>query len=836
MPSYPNDEFAAMWQKVTDRYFKETQKQLKTKPDVAAFVAHLRTITEIDNVLLESTGGDQEGLAIYLAFKEIGKRIEINLGERYYTALKLYADGEGASSEFDQYYEYLRSFYTKKGNLGEEDLSLQDIYIEPSTQVKKYNRIPLLTIILEWINHSHGDFKKFDLRLLSNSFNNIILILGDPGQGKTSFCYRLLYEIAGKIERPIYFFRLRYIQQVENFYEDPFNIIFKHIIEFGYKPYGDITYEIPITKDRFKESILILDGLDELDKILNLDNETFVERLANLTNRVFRPYKLVITSRKEINTYYLSRLEIPCLSINELTITEQFEWIKKYNTKGNLPYKISLEDLKILNEPLHALRPVIGQPILLHILSQINILPNSNYNSSKVYDDLFTRLITRYWHLASKLENSHPNLKQWISSPEQLRIILQLISLEMFYRNTTYLSHEQIPDNILRILGLANDQQVSALKVLSIAFYFNYTVTEVGKHRKYAVEFFHKTFSEYLAAEALWYEIKKIFNSIDKPKDAILFSIVKLFSGKAIINDQINNYLIEIIQNERSEKNTLTAEQRTILTSIKYYLEHLCNSEFNSIDTETNKAISTSLQVFYGLLCIYNRLEGELKYFSNINNINYFYLIKILFQRYQYLRFDYANLNEIELAYFSYNGSRFDYAQFNKAYLEGSDLKNSSFEHASLKKVNMIKSDLRHTNFQFANLSESILSYSKFTNANLRNVNLIKAKLDHVNLSDSTLASANLIGASLNGANLSNADLSNAHLHKSDLSEAELSNTNFSNANLSFVSFINAKGLTLRNLSRAKSLYMCTGLEANLLNQLKKEFPYLFIDSTSRQP
>jgi len=64
-----------------------------------------------------------------------------------------------------------------------------------------------------------------------------------------------------------------------------------------------------------------------------------------------------------------------------------------------------------------------------------------------------------------------------------------------------------------------------------------------------------------------------------------------------------------------------------------------------------------------------------------------------------------------------------------------------------------------------------------------------------------------LRSAPLQGADLINADLSGANLHGAQLNGAELHSVNFSEANLALADVTKAKGLTVKQLCEAESLY-----------------------------
>jgi len=163
------------------------------------------------------------------------------------------------------------------------------------------------------------------------------------------------------------------------------------------------------------------------------------------------------------------------------------------------------------------------------------------------------------------------------------------------------------------------------------------------------------------------------------------------------------------------------------------------------------------------------------------------------------------------------------------------DLRNGFFVKQNLTKIDLRKSILYDTNFCGANLTNGDLSESQiingdFANTVLDNSNLIGIDVHESNFNNSSLIQANLmysnfIKVKLIEANFSNSDLSYANFTDSDLSNSDLTdvdlfnaylcNTNLKNVNLSGVNLDNAdlknanlegsKGLTLKQLTKAKN-------------------------------
>lgn len=165
-----------------------------------------------------------------------------------------------------------------------------------------------------------------------------------------------------------------------------------------------------------------------------------------------------------------------------------------------------------------------------------------------------------------------------------------------------------------------------------------------------------------------------------------------------------------------------------------------------------------------------------------------------------------------------------------------------SFKSGETNNLNLSRANLQYTDLLKANFSGANLCEANFFGANLSGANFSEA-----NLSGADFYSANLSGANLSGANfkanlrvtltdfLSEADLkddfSRAGLKVissvTNLSEANLSKANLSKANLSGSDLIQAKNLTIKQLSEVKTLFNVK-LDDELRLPLKEKYPVLF--------
>ena len=155
--------------------------------------------------------------------------------------------------------------------------------------------------------------------------------------------------------------------------------------------------------------------------------------------------------------------------------------------------------------------------------------------------------------------------------------------------------------------------------------------------------------------------------------------------------------------------------------------------------------------------------------------------------------------------------------------------------------INLVNCYLARTNLNYVNLRGSNLNSSNISNSSLIETNLENTRLNQTNLENSNLNQANLKGAYASGANFKDAFLikaqfenafliktnfKNAFLMEANLQGSYLMGADFENASLYKADLRGAKGLTLEQLSKAKTLYLAK-FDDDILEQVKTQIPEL---------
>jgi len=155
--------------------------------------------------------------------------------------------------------------------------------------------------------------------------------------------------------------------------------------------------------------------------------------------------------------------------------------------------------------------------------------------------------------------------------------------------------------------------------------------------------------------------------------------------------------------------------------------------------------------------------------------------------------------------------------------------------------INLVNCHLPRTNLNYADLAGSNMNSANISQSSLIESNLENARLNQTNFENSNLNQANLRGAYASGANfkdaflikahfenafLIKANFNNAFLMESNLTNCYLMGADFENASLYKADLRGAKGLTVEQLSKVKTLYLAK-FDDEILEQIKTNLPEL---------
>lgn len=619
----------------------------------------------------------------------------------------------------------------------------------------------------------------------------LLLLYGMPGQGKTSFCKRLMYDLLNRderVERPVYFIRLRKIPNLGKLKASPLEYIIQVIEEQN---------QIEINSKNLGQSILILDGMDELamsSQLTMSESDTIIQELLNESRNIDN-INIVVTSRHGYVDADRPLSGALVLQISELTEGQQIDWIDRYRIlKPSTSFTLNVFQ-KI--DRSSALGKLITQPILLQMVADLDKIPSDTANRAELYQQLFDFVVSTPWKEKGQNIAALANLGQ-SKSKRLFRYSLQEMAFEMFRNEKDYLPSTIIEQDILSVRklmkALGNIEARDSFKTMYISFYFR----EIGvigssgyrqEEEEYALEFVHKSFSEFLVAEYLYRRLDQIYLATDQDGDLRLtekrealrewnFLVTQRPFSKEIVE-----YLIHMIYNDSDEVKKERLKDRLIhFSSVLFQNGFLLPEDVISYQSNPIERGVESFYIWF-IVCSCLSFEPLLTQNSTYRQIFLRFLHFCLIQPRHVILVG-CDLTGSNLKGGKMAGSNLASVKLLGASLEGADMRDAICTGANLKGAFLQGVNLERADLQGANLERALIHGANLSDADLRRVNLQGAQLQAANLESADLEEAYLLETNLQGANLIDADLQRAFLREANLRFASLERANLKGAHL----------------------------------------------------
>lgn len=484
-------------------------------------------------------------------------------------------------------YDEFKSFYTIPLQQSFEcKETLKDLYIEPLFSIHQNNLVNIKDNDRFKTFHIFSEKKTihdfFSEYFLKGNKNNklkenydMVFVLGQPGQGKTSFCYKLIYDYLDSYSdlppEPVIFVKVRELV-AKDFINNPFDELCNR---FSYMNFDE------------DEFILIIDGLDEAYMSGGITDNDLRNLYERLKKRVNKKIKIILTSRfNYLNTddYCLDGTLI--LQLNELTdeqIVSYCNTFKKFHPENLLINKI---DSILENDQYRHIKELLRQAVLIYFIAISNIDIDERDSKAIIYDKIFDSLAQRSWDSNGQLDYFNSKIKSDVNLYKRyLKEYIRNIAFEIYQSPKLFISVKRLLELESTKLFVKrcfqenlfnSEEQIQEIaKYLLISFYFQQTNKN---NSDTALEFFHNSLWEYLTAEYFWEENKKILLQKDEYEELKTISKEDYFIflnkivGNKVFDDMssIKQNLVEIITSENDEIKISVYEQ-----SIKCFYELL---------------------------------------------------------------------------------------------------------------------------------------------------------------------------------------------------------------------------------------------------------------------
>lgn len=644
---------------------------------------------------------------------------------------------------------YLKAFYEplflEPSSAEDRQALLKDVYIPPKYKIAVFGgpkRVQVFEMLKDFFCnrenftiHQDKAFPVISERVFA------IMLIGRPGIGKSSFVsYLTTKEQEFTQGRSFYVIRLRNMQFQQINTDDPIQGLLQYL---------------RIKENELDNSILVLDGLDEICAIYNkTDFQTYLARLLHNLSSIPK-LQVVLTSRTgyfRIN----DAIKDVCLVVNieNWDNGDLDSWSESYSSihpeKGET-IKRNKEHLQ--TEKYSDKKAIFAIPILFYMANARGELLEKHSSICSVYDSVLTEVAGERHY-----DSENTFFTGELIDPRLARQICREIAFSMFrngrlsmYENSVTVDPFLLPDEVEcavseaielcevphKILNAEDKEKIKHYYALT--FYYNKDHTENN-----AVEFAHKTIAEYFTAEKLLELLSSITsNSSEEEFGEIL---AECFCYMPVTND------ILIFVNEKLKIRNDSPEMTLLRDKLSSYL--------------VNGALSGSL------FAKPKHYKSELHYLDRA----------VIMLKSSLILFEYLQCNPAKE--YSAGSAAFDnilatisrsvainpqHATLLPLCLNGFVLRDGNFVSGDFSEAHMSGADLSHTDFSDAKLTDAQMSRSNISVANFSSADLSGADLTHI-----TGDTVDFTEAILQGADLSDSSFVNTSFDYAELQEADL--------------------------------------------------------------
>jgi hypothetical protein len=603
--------------------------------------------------------------------------------------------------------------------LGSDTITLRDIYVPPRYGVH-FEHMGKET------KRDRDGFTRYDASADLHSFINdywllgksklgaraetspLLLLLGQPGQGKSSFCLRTLSDQVNRMPftDELHFCRLNAIANPATFFHQPLRTLDQKLNN------GE-----PIMR-----GLIILDGLDEMYMNRGLTDAQVSDFFKVLWSTLpDRPdLRVIVTSRFNFVTIDdLSFTKMLVLKIHDFQLEGQLEMLFNLRSAG-AGCKLTKERLNYIHEQRGRFKEVyelLGQPILFQLINRIDIDFDREPNRGEIYNQLFDELVHRTW--------DGGQLEKLRIDEDMFRTFMRRLALKVYHSHQEYITYEDLAAwddpsaDFLRQTSRAEYERLEdTFKDVLILFYFVQLSAEAVDGERHAIEFYHKTLQEYLAMECIWEAFKTGLKPIEKApasSDGFYRKLASIWHHCAPTVLEPNN--AELLKNIIANDKDFTSGGLFTESLIKM-LPWMLERQFTygpAIQVNDRLAVLQSASVARTYWLIIKHTATSKRILSSPLNQDLITLLTI----YQDQFSGRINLNTEDLS-----GVK----------ARGMDLRGANLENARLMSGEWQGAVFIGANLNGAKLSESDFSGADFSGADLRGTEIYDCNLSGVNL------------------------------------------------------------------------------------------------------
>ena len=604
----------------------------------------------------------------------------------------------------------------------QDPLRLCDVYVDPC------------------LSAQNNTFENFEIAFAAYPNENVFLIEGDAGSGKSS----LLIHLANQ-----------YLKEAVFQNEIVFFVKGKDIRHSKGDPIEDILQALGLSKvDELDDSIIFLDAYDEISYAARSseDNQEYLSRLLYGCEG----FTLIITVRDNyIKTFPGLRLHLKGFSPDH-----RAQFLSQYNSK-RLPENRLMDDYitsltKDDSEYEDDIYEVLSIPMLLYMIAVRSIDISQISEKFDLYELVFGSKDSAAIHTRGN-ENKRISSLIWENSYN----LALSISDSMFFRNDPFISEASIISHI-EDMNLVKSTKDILKNRFGIEIYLS------GSNSVYT--FVHRSIYEYFTAKSICRKIEKIVQQYSYGQMELSQAVTALNETfPADYYDESIFYYVMFAINKGAVVNLLEDDiirRNTETLFHKLLASQLCTSGKTDIPYLVRLKnmllwVFNTFSVAFGML----EIDGN-THWVKIDHSTLKYILRIK-EPDDTLFISHCDLQGIFL--YKYD--------LGSVYFIDNNLNGAVFKEANCTQITsagqlFINANFRSADFWNANLSGFIFRYCDLRFADLRNVTLC----------DANFQGADLRNAYFEGADLSGTNFDRAHIYLEDFENAYFEEGIFDNA------------------------------------------------------
>lgn len=659
----------------------------------------------------------------------------------------------------------------------EKQISLKDIFVMPLVtlcnnnwpNIFPYSEKKAIRVIHDFLCYNSENDNSVDF----------MFVEGQAAMGKSSLVSWLAWQYCCQPEKARIYFngkrlivvRLRDLLQRHDFLDVQSPLT--DLTAYLYESEISLKKKKEIEKKIYKDTVLVLDGFDELCMVESIYGEGKNTYFYNMYREFLKlncACKIIVTTRP--NYLSVDGLDFPKvhIEIKGFSINKRNVWMTKYQEKEYISPEVKLELLKNHDIMLECL---LESPMMLYMIIAKKIEVGSSLNMWDLYHKIFAEEI---YERNYDEEGSH---SLWVYKKYLYELTAEIanavcIEKRFFITVEKLLERTEIKNLVKKITGLNEMSGCEKIQDIledcfGVASYFKISKKQDENGlNKNAVEFYHNNIRDYFYCEYIWINLQRIYKEVIDIKSGIVEKFISeyqsMFQYSDFLDADVINGDISIpiqffrdkvyyYKEKNIEENFL--KQELDKRYFKYFFGQmlqtgfLYNYEYSANENILNLIANIYSAVLYIYRAIYlpylkNNEKIELSEKENIENINRCNILKILFlvapiRQQTYLKFDGMTFENVECQKYDFSYSSFEGCTMARAIFRGCNLNCANLSHANLS----------YANLEYTNLTNADLRGTDLGRANLRNADLRNVKMDRDTIFDETIFEGTKISESL---------------------------------------------------------------------------------------